>query len=155
RHHTPPSQRRSRGTQAVGPRRAAPRSHPSRATKWPACGCERVGRRAARRAYDESMLLSHRVLDAGSLALALETHSAMHASYRVSLVRNARVVTDDALIMRAFERHGRLGRPVVTIVLEGDARIRAHDKERWLSAGDVSIVERKGAIEHRSQGARY
>jgi hypothetical protein len=75
----------------------------------------------------------------------------------VHVVRNDRVVSEDRLHLRAFERRGMLGRPIVTAILEGNARIEAFDRLAWLAPGDVSAIESKGAIVMRQSrdGERY
>ena len=95
------------------------------------------------------MFLSHRRSGIESLDAWLEVHAAVHTRMRVHFIRNQNVVSDDALSMRAFDRKGKVGRPIVTVVLQGHARIRAYDRERWLAPGDVSFVESKAAIEMR------
>jgi AraC-like DNA-binding protein len=106
------------------------------------------------------MIVSHRrtSLDAPPAAPAyLETHALVHTRFRIHVVRNDRVVSEDRLHLRAFERRGMLGRPIVTAVLEGNARIDAYDREVWLGAGEVSAIESKGAIAMRQSrnGERY
>jgi hypothetical protein len=87
----------------------------------------------------------------------LETHALVHTQFRVHVVRNDRVVSEDRLHLRAFERRGMLGRPIVTAILQGNARIEAFDRLEWLSPGDVSAIESKGAIVMRQSrdGERY
>ena len=83
----------------------------------------------------------------------LETHAAVHTRYRVHVVENRNVVSEDALSMRAFDRKGQVGRPVVTVVLDGHARLRAYEQERWLARGDCSVIESKAAISMRQSRA--
>lgn len=87
----------------------------------------------------------------------LETHALVHTKFRIHVVRNDRVVSEDRLHLRAFERRGMLGRPIVTAILHGHARIEAFDRLEWLSPGDVSAIESKGAIVMRQSrdGERY
>ena len=83
----------------------------------------------------------------------LETHAAVHTKYRVHVVRNRNVVSEDALSMRAFDRKGQIGRPVVTVILDGHARLGAYEQRRWLARGDVSVIESKAAITMRQSRA--
>jgi hypothetical protein len=92
------------------------------------------------------VFLSHRRTGIDALGASLETHAAVHSRYRVHVVRNRNVVSDDALSMRAFDRKGRVGRPVITVVLDGHARLTAYDQERWLARGGISLIESKSAI---------
>lgn len=84
-----------------------------------------------------------------ALGAFLETHAAVHTRYRVHVVRNENVVSEDALSMRAFDRKGQVGRPVVTVILEGNARLAAYDEKRWLGRGEMSVIESKAAITMR------
>jgi len=101
------------------------------------------------------LFLSHRVTHPRLLDASIETHAAVHTRYRVHVVRNRRLVAEDGLFLRTFDRKGYVGRPILTVLLAGAARIRAYGTERWLGPGDVSIVESKGVIEMRQEGAEY
>jgi AraC-like DNA-binding protein len=92
------------------------------------------------------VFLSHRRTAVDALGASLETHAAVHTRYRVHVVGNRNIVSEDALSMRAFDRKGQVGRPVVTVVLDGHARLTAYDQRRWLSRGGVSLIESKSAI---------
>jgi AraC-like DNA-binding protein len=70
-------------------------------------------------------------------------------------VKNARVVSEDDLLLRAFPRAGAVGRPVVTVLLAGRGRVRAHGEETWLEAGDVLGMDHKGAVSMRQEGEAY
>lgn len=74
--------------------------------------------------------------------------------FRVHAVDNVGVVSDDRLSTLAYERVGKVGRPVLTVILEGHARIEAFGRAAWLAAGEVSVVEAKGAIVMRQSRAR-
>src|SRR5215472_16126161 len=98
------------------------------------------------------MLLSHRETREPRLGAALDTHAVVHTRYRMHVVERRRVVSEDALFLRAFDRMGHLERPTLTVLLDGRARIRACGRERWLSPGDVSLVGAKAGIEMRQDG---
>ncbi len=101
------------------------------------------------------MLLSHRKTAIGSLGASVETRAVVHTQFRLHHVKNERVVCEDALFMHAFERKGRVDRPVLTVVLAGRARVRAFGEERWLGPGEIVLVRSKSAIEMRQEGERY
>lgn len=84
------------------------------------------------------------------------THAVVHSRYRVHVVDNAGLVAEDRLFAPTFPRRDRLGRPVVTVLLEGHARITSAAGDRWLEPGDIALIEGKGAIRMRQQCApRY
>lgn len=87
----------------------------------------------------------------------LETHALFSQLFRVHAVTNVGVVSEDRLSTLAYERLGKVGRPVITVVLEGHARIEALGRVAWLGRGDASVVEAKGAILMRQSraGERY
>ncbi len=97
------------------------------------------------------MLLSNRVTWLPSMGALLRTRAVVHSAYRVHVVERRNVVSDDGLFLPVFRRVGGLARPVVTVLLEGRARIRALGTERWLDAGDVSLIEAKASIEMRQE----
>jgi hypothetical protein len=103
------------------------------------------------------MIFSHRRTALPSRRAFLETHAAFSESYRAHAVLNLGVVSDDRLSTLAFERTGTIGRPVVTIVLDGRARIEACGRSAWLGPGTLSVVEAKGAILMRqsAEGERF
>ncbi|CAN5799056.1 hypothetical protein BH09MYX1_BH09MYX1_51210 [soil metagenome] len=85
----------------------------------------------------------------------LTTHALVHPQLRLHAVRNANVISEDALLLRAFHRAGAVGRPIVTVLLEGHGTVRAHGKEACVTSGDVLAMDFKGAISMRQEGARY
>jgi AraC-like DNA-binding protein len=97
------------------------------------------------------VLLSRRDSRCGALAARVSTAALLHPSFRVHFVDNEAVIAEDALALRAFDRKGRLGRPAITILLEGRARIRALGEERWMSAGDVALLPSKSGVEMRQE----
>ena len=101
------------------------------------------------------MIRSHRSVEATRLRAYLTTHALVHPKLRLHAVRNANVVSEDALLLRAFHRAGAVGRPVVTIVLEGHGTVRAYGREACVTAGDLLAMDFKGAISMRQEGARY
>lgn len=101
------------------------------------------------------MLLSHRAIEATRIGASLATSAILHRCYRIHAVDNRAVVSEDALMLRAFERRGHVGRPCATIVLEGTARISAHDRTEWLDGPRAMLMDFKAAIVMRQQGHRY
>jgi AraC-like DNA-binding protein len=89
------------------------------------------------------------------LGAYLTTHALVHPELRLHAVRNANVVSEDALLLRAFHRAGAVGRPIVTILLDGLGTVRAYDREARISAGELLAMDYKGAIAMRQEGARY
>jgi AraC-like DNA-binding protein len=96
-------------------------------------------------------LLSLRQVVVASLGAEVGTYAVVHSRYRVHVVVRRNVVCDDALFLRGFGRKGASGRPVLTALLGGRARIRAFDQERWLVPGDLTLVSHKSAIEMRQE----
>jgi AraC-like DNA-binding protein len=102
------------------------------------------------------MLRSNRVVQFPELGASLETRALVHEDYRLHLVRNRRVVCEDALVKRAFERKGAVGRPVLTVVLAGRARLRLDGgAARWLEAGEFALLPSKAALTMRTEGEQY
>jgi hypothetical protein len=101
------------------------------------------------------VLTSRRALDVPELGARVSTYGILHARYRLHAVENRRVVCEDAALVPAFERCGHGGRPVATLLVDGAARVRAHDKAEDLAPGDVLAMDAKDAIVMRQEGARY
>ncbi|MFO0613222.1 MAG: helix-turn-helix domain-containing protein [Polyangiaceae bacterium] len=103
------------------------------------------------------MIFSHRKTGLERVGAWLETNAAFSELFRVHAVENVGVVSDDRLSTLAYDRIGKVGRPVATVVLEGHARIEAFGRSAWLGAGEVSIVESKSALLMRQSraGERY
>ena len=101
------------------------------------------------------MIRSARRIEAMRLGAVLSNHALVHSRLRLHAVKNARVVSEDDLLLRAFQRAGAVGRPVVTILLAGRARVRAHGEEAWLEAGEVLGMDHKGAVSMRQEGEAY
>jgi AraC-like DNA-binding protein len=97
------------------------------------------------------MLLSHRETTVADLDAQIDTHALVHTRYRVLVVGRRNVVTDDALLAPAFPRTGHVTRPIVGVLLGGRARIRAFGREAWLTPGDVTVIEAKGAVSMRQE----
>jgi AraC-like DNA-binding protein len=97
------------------------------------------------------MFLSHRDVRLDALGVRMCTHALVHSAYRVHVVVRENVVCEDALIFRGFERKGAVGRPVVTAMLGGRARLRAFGIERWVGAGDLTMISHKSQIEMRQE----
>ena len=94
-------------------------------------------------------------MEAPKLRAYLTTHALVHPRLRLHAARNANVVSEDALLLRGFHRAGAVGRPVVTILLEGEAVLRAYDRETQAAPGDLVAMDYKGAIAMRQSGLRY
>jgi hypothetical protein len=101
------------------------------------------------------MLLSHRKTSMPSLDALIETHAVVHTAYRIHVVIRKNVVSEDALYLQAFDRVGKLRRPMLTALLAGRARLRACGGERWLTPGDVSLIGDKVGVEMRQEGPSY
>ena len=104
---------------------------------------------------DPPILHSHRGVVVPGLRARVSTHAILHHRYRLHAVHNERVVCEDALVMRSFDRRGHLGRPIATLLLDGAARIGAHGRVEWIGPGDVVAMDAKGAIVMRQEGERY
>src|SRR5579883_2229224 len=89
-----------------------------------------------------------------ALGALLDTHAVVHSRYRVHVVSRRRVVSEDAMALRAFARTGHVGRPSLVVVLDGTARLRACGREHWLSPGDFAVVGGKAGAEVRQDGSR-
>lgn len=103
------------------------------------------------------MIVSHRRTALEARGAYLEIHAVVHTAYRVHVVRNDGVISEDRLHLRAFDRKGALGRPVVTVVLDGEARLEAFDRLEWLGVARASAIQAKGAVVMRQsrRGERY
>lgn len=101
------------------------------------------------------MIVSRRITAIPALEASLATHALVHSAFRLHVVRNHGVVSEDRLSLRAFERKGHLGRPVLTVVLAGRARIDVGGEARWLTPGELSLVPFKDSVVMRQEGARF
>ena len=99
------------------------------------------------------MILSHRETHAPELRACIDTHAVVHTRYRVHVVERRNVVSEDALFLRAFDRVGHLSRPMLTVLLDGAARIRTCGEEHWLAPGDFTLIEAKAGVEMRQDGS--
>lgn len=97
------------------------------------------------------MLVSHRATRSPSTGGLLSTRALLHPDYRVHLVENHGVVCDDGLALRRFARVGHVGRPCVTWLVEGTARLRFDGEEAWMEPGDVALFPAKGGLEMRQE----
>lgn len=104
---------------------------------------------------DPPLLHSHRGVAVPELGARVSTHAILHARYRLHAVQNERVVCEDAVVMRSFDRLGHVGRPVVTLLIEGAARLGAHGRRVWIAPGDILAMDAKGAVVMRQEGDRY
>ncbi len=94
-------------------------------------------------------------MEVAELGAWVATHAIIHTRYRLHAVHNGRVVCEDALVLRSFDRRGHLDRPIATMLLDGAARIGAHGHLAWMAPGDVLAMDSKGAIVMRQEGSRY
>lgn len=102
------------------------------------------------------MFVSDRSIVIPDLGAALTTRAFVHLAHRVHLVQNTGIVSEDNVARRAFTRKGAVGRPVLTVVLQGRARIRAdEDRPCWLESGGVAVMPSKAALSVRQDGATY
>jgi len=89
------------------------------------------------------------------LSARIATHALLHSRYRIHAVHNENVISEDALALGPFHRQGHLERPIVTVLLEGAARISAHGRTAWLGRGDVLAMDSKAPIVMRQEGPSY
>lgn len=89
------------------------------------------------------------------LGALLSTVALLHPSFRVHVVERRRVVSEDALLLRAFTRKGVSSRPVATVLLAGRGTLRAEGAVLDLGPGDLAVVPRKGAVSMRQEGDPY
>jgi hypothetical protein len=103
------------------------------------------------------VILSYQRADLGELDAHLWLRELLHPNFRVRVVDNRNVVNDEALFAGdgVCWRRRRVERPLVTVLLAGEARVRAFGREHWLAAGDVSIASAVDKVELREQGERF
>ncbi len=101
------------------------------------------------------MILSHQKTSVPELDADFTLRSLVHPRYRVQFVCNKKVISDDALLKRALAPERHISRPVIMVVLEGRARMRAYGSEKWLGPGDVGLAGCKEAIEMRREGEMF
>ncbi len=100
-------------------------------------------------------LWSYRRTEVASLGAWLSTAARVWTRGRLHAVDNAAVVSEDALSVRAFARAGHLRRPVVTVLLDGAARISLGGDHHWLDPGSMLVAPEKSELLMRQEGARY
>lgn len=101
------------------------------------------------------MFLSHRTVALPEANARLATHAVVHSGYRVHAVFRENVTSEDALLVRAFDRRGAVGRPVATVLLEGEARMRVPGHDRELEPGALCVLASKANVVMRQEGPRY
>jgi AraC-like DNA-binding protein len=101
------------------------------------------------------MIRSSRRVEANKLGAYLSNTALVHTQCRMHAVKNARVVNEDLLLERGFVRAGGVSRPVMTILLDGVARVSAYGEHHWLEAGDVLVVAAKQEVHMRQAGEAY
>ncbi len=108
---------------------------------------DKIGRNGA----PTHVLVSLRDTRSASLGTRVSTFALLHPSLRVHVVRNEGVVCDDRIALRAFDRKGRLGRPVITLLAEGRAWLRVGDREAWMEPGSIALLPDKLVVEMRQE----
>lgn len=101
------------------------------------------------------MLRSVRRVEAPKLHAWLSNTALVHTRLRLHAVDNGRVVNEDQLLVRAYARAGRIERPILTVLLEGEARVSAYGTHVWMKPGDILGIASKGEIEMRQAGERF
>ena len=101
------------------------------------------------------MIRSARRVDAPRLGAFLSNVALVHTKCRLHAVKNARVVNEDLMLERGFVRAGGVSRPVMTILLEGVARVSAYGEHHWLEPGDMLVVDAKQEVHMRQAGDAY
>ena len=101
------------------------------------------------------MIRSSRRVEAAKLHAYLSNVALVHTQCRLHAVDNARVVNEDLLLERGFVRAGGVARPVMTILLDGVARVSAYGEHHWLEPGDVLVVAAKQEVHMRQAGESY
>lgn len=101
------------------------------------------------------MILSRRSVVVEALRARVSTHALLHSRGRLQAVWNERVVCEDALALRSFDRRGRTTRPIATILLDGKARIRVGSSIAEVAPLDVVGMDEKGPIVMRQEGEPY
>lgn len=106
--------------------------------------------------YFPNVLRSDRQFSLPSLGVQLRTVALLHPRLRVHVVDNRGVVCEDALGLPSFPRVGQPSRPVLTVVLEGLARVTLPTGiQHWLREGTVAWFPKKNELVMRQEGARY
>lgn len=100
-------------------------------------------------------LCSFRRTSVASIDAWLSTAARAWTWGRLHAVENNAVVSEDAISLRAFARAGHLARPVVTLLLDGVARISFGDEHHWLAPGDALVMPEKSPLAMRQEGAPY
>jgi AraC-like DNA-binding protein len=101
------------------------------------------------------MIRSRRRVEAPALGAHISNTALIHSSVRLHVVDNRRIVNEDILLTRAFARTGRTGRSTATILLDGRARVSAHDRHVWIEPNEIVTVDAKSAIQMRQEGDPY
>ncbi len=100
------------------------------------------------------MLLSVRTTGIPEIGASVATSALVHTGYRVHVIHNRGVICDDELFLPAITRVGRVSRPVLTVIVEGRARVRLPTGfERWLEAGDLVLLPQKAVVAMRQEAA--
>jgi hypothetical protein len=102
------------------------------------------------------MILSYQRADLVELDAHLGLREVIHPRFRACIVDNRNITNEEALFSREMTRRQRRRmRPVVAVLLNGEARVRAFGRERWLEAGQMFMAGAIDEIELREQGASF
>ena len=101
------------------------------------------------------MIRSERTLSAPTLDALHSVVAWIHPATRLHAVHCRNVVNEDLLIGRVQPRVGGLGRPVVTVLLEGRARITIDKQSAWLEPGMLCVLPDKSSLFMRQEGKDY
>ncbi len=96
---------------------------------------------------------SHRCMRAPRLGALHETHAVVATRFRLHVFRLRHLIAEDRLFTPCFARLGHVGRPIVTVLLEGRARLSLGPRDAWLEPGCVSVLGSKSAVEMRQDGS--
>ena len=98
------------------------------------------------------MLLSVRTAGIPEIDASVATTALVHTGYRVHVIHNRGVICDDELFLPSISRVGRVSRPVLTVIVEGRARVRLPTGfERWMEAGDLALLPEKAVVAMRQE----
>jgi AraC-like DNA-binding protein len=100
-------------------------------------------------------LLSTRRTEAPRLGAFLRNFAVVHPRYRLHAIHNSAVISDDALLLRAFTRSGATTRPVATALLAGSARVSVGDLDLEVAPGELLLLPAKGECRMAQRGTPY
>lgn len=101
------------------------------------------------------MLRSYRSLFAPDLNAHHSVTAILHPSLRLHFVDCHNVINEDRLIARGFPRINITGRPTLTLLLDGEARIDRDGRSQWLTRAEPLLMDDKLLLHMRQSGAPY